>query len=133
MSLHDQLRELNACLEAVDWVGDQPLAEAWATCDRGDWMLWFAARTGIDRKVLVRAACACARQSLQYVPAGEDRPRITIETAEAWCEGRAMIEEVAAYAASSAADAAAARRNSLKTLADIVRQFITVEMLEVTP
>ena len=51
------------------------------------------------------------RSVLPYVPVGEDRPRLAIELAEAWCNGRATIVEVrtaayAAYAAYAAADAA---------------------------
>jgi hypothetical protein len=75
-------------------------------------MLWIAARLEIDRKLIVSAACLCARQSLVHVRPGEDRPRIAIETAERWVRGEATIKEVraarraAAYAA--AADAAAA-------------------------
>lgn len=48
----------------------------------------------VDRHLVVRAACACARTALQHVPDGEDRPRIAIETAEAWCRGEATSEQV---------------------------------------
>jgi hypothetical protein len=72
-------------------------------------LLWLAARVHLDRKRLVQAACACARQALQYIPAGEERPRLAIETAEAWARGEATIEELrkAAGAANAAANAAA--------------------------
>jgi hypothetical protein len=72
----------------------------------------------VPREVLVRYACLVARTVLDKVPAGEDRPRIAIETAEAWTRGEATIEEVraaadaawdtprGAYAAAYAADAA---------------------------
>ena len=68
---------------------------AWHLCERGSWLLQIAASIEVDHKLVVRAACDCARAALPYVPEGEDRPRITIETTEAWCEGRATIEEVA--------------------------------------
>ncbi len=57
----------------------------------------------------VLAACACARTSLRYVPVGETRPLVAIETAERWARGEATLEEVrvakraAAYAANAAA------------------------------
>ena len=72
-------------------------------------MLWIADRIGVDRKLVVRAECDCARTSLKFVPKGEKRPLIAIQTAERWCRGEATIEEVrsAAYAA-YAADAASA-------------------------
>jgi hypothetical protein len=84
------LKSLNACEEAVEWVKTQPnAATAWRECQRGDWMLWLLGRLSskpesADRRKLVLAACACARLSLQYVPKGDDRPRLAIETAERW-------------------------------------------------
>jgi hypothetical protein len=80
-------------------------------------MLWFAAKNA-DRKIVILAACACARTALKYVPEGEARPRIAIETAEAWARGEATLGQVsaaahaahaayAAYAADAAAYAAA--------------------------
>ena len=111
-------RSKSACDEAMHWLKDQTDAEqAWQTCERPDWMIWYAAPRGADRKTLVRIACDCARTALRFVPAGEDRPRLCIETTERWIVGEATIEEVrtarnaaadayAAYAA-AAADAAA--------------------------
>ena len=74
--------------------------------------MWIAGKVDIDRTVLVLAACACARTALKYVPDGEDRPRIAIETAEAWVRGEATIDQIlsAAYAARVAANAAYAAR-----------------------
>ena len=100
------LRKYGACDEAIAWAESQPnAATAWAACERGDWLLWLAARVNLDRKLLVQAACACARQALQYIRPGEDRPRLAIEAAEAWARGEATIEELrkAADAAASAA------------------------------
>jgi multidrug resistance efflux pump len=103
------LNEMGACSEAVKWAGRKTHKEAWETCKRGDWLLWIASKLDIDRKKLVPAACACARTALKYVPVGEDRPRIAIETAEAWTRGEATIEQVrtATLAANAAANAAA--------------------------
>ena len=113
------LQKNHACPPSLEWLKSRTLAEAWEQCERGDWLLWLAAKAGVDRKRLVMAACACARLALVHVPAGEQRPRIAIETAEAWCRGEATIEQVkearrnaadaaAAYAAADAAYAAAA-------------------------
>jgi hypothetical protein len=104
------LSKYDACAEAIEWAESQPdAATAWAACERGDWLLWLAAKAHLDRKRLVQAACACARQALDYIPDGEDRPRLAIETAEAWARGEATIEELrkAAGAANAAANAAA--------------------------
>ena len=115
MNLPDYLRSLGACPEAREWAEPYAtLAEAWTACERADWLLWYSGRRGVDRKILVRAACACARTALPHVPPGEDRPRLAIELAEAWCNGRATIVEVrsAAYAAAKAANAAAYAANA---------------------
>jgi len=68
-----------------------------------------------SRRLGVWCACACAREALKYVPKGEDRPRIAIETTEDWVRGKATKNQVkiasdasSAYAASYAAWAAAA-------------------------
>ena len=130
MNLPDYLRSLGACPEAREWAaGYSTLAEAWTACDRADWLLWYAGRHGdVDRRLLVRAACACARTVLPYVPVGEDRPHRAIELAEAWCNGRATIVEVrtaayaadadAAYAANAAAYAAYAAYAAADAAAD---------------
>ena len=103
------MRRFKACNEAVEWAGRKSAKGAWQKCERGDWMLWIAAKAGIDRKALVLAACACAEPALKHVRAGDDRPRLAIETARAWCRGEATIKEVrkAVLAADAAADAAA--------------------------
>jgi hypothetical protein len=87
-------------------------------------MLWIAALLagppGDDsRKSIVMAACACARTALEFVPAGELGPLRAIETAEAWCAGRASLNEVrrAAYAAAAAAPPAHAEAFSAASFA----------------
>jgi hypothetical protein len=117
-----KLIRLCACDSAVQWAMTQPsLATAWKQCERGDWMLWLAGRLSgppesASRKKLVLAACACARLSLPHVPAGEERPRIAIETAERWARGvkGVTLDQVrsvagAVYDASAYYDAADAR------------------------
>jgi len=111
-----KLTELNACPDAVIWATSQPDEQtAWDNCERGDWMLWLLGKLSKgprskSRKKLVLTACECARLALEHVPKSEDRPRIAIETAEAWARGEATLQEVrdAAYAAADAAAAYAA-------------------------
>jgi hypothetical protein len=77
--------------------------ELWNYCERGDWMLWVAVKLEVDKKHVVKAACECAKISLHLVPEGEERPRKAIETALAWTEGNASLEDVQrAYVASAA-------------------------------
>lgn len=110
------LRRMGACDDAVTWAETQTTYySAWRACHRGDWLLWIAAMLEVDRRLVVRAACACARTALVHVPDGELRPLHAIETAEAWCRGEATIEQVrsaanAAHAARAAAHAANAAR-----------------------
>jgi len=134
----DLIRDFLPCSDAAAYAAQHTdPAEAWESCERGDWLLWLAARAGVDRRDLVRASCAVARRALQHVPEGESRPRIAIETAEAWARREVTIAAVrdaaadATYAsaaasaayASAAADAAAdaayaARANSLRDAAN---------------
>jgi hypothetical protein len=58
-----KLQSLHACHEAREWAKGKSLREAWETCERADWMLWYAARV-CDRKTVVLAACACARRDM---------------------------------------------------------------------
>ena len=121
---------LNPCADAVAWYAQYPTLQiAWDACERGDWMLWYLRRCGVDRGRLVLAACACARLSLAYVRAGEDRPRLAIETAERWArreEGVTLVDvqraadaaASAAYAADAAASAAYAAAYAADAVAD---------------
>jgi len=106
-STKDILTELGACAEAVKWAGRKTPKKAWETCKRGDWLLWIADKLNVGRKLLVLAACACARTALKYVPAGEERPRLAIEAAERWADNPTEKNKVAAAAAWAAARAAA--------------------------
>ena len=119
--LSQKLFELAACAEAREWARDAKgtTAQMYANCRRGDWLLWLAAKAGVDRKVVTLAACAVARTALKHVPEGELRPLQAIEAAEAWARGEpgATLEKVqeaansasnAYYAAYAAAHATAA-------------------------
>jgi hypothetical protein len=113
--LQKRLVSMEACEEARTWVAERTLKQAWAECDNPSWMFWFAARMGVDRKLIVEAACQCAEAAVgAFTPEGEERPWKAIETARAWIHGEATIQQVseaadAAYASASdvyAADAA---------------------------
>jgi hypothetical protein len=118
-SFQEKLRGMEACHEAVAWVGDRTLEEAWLECERADWMLWLAAKMlgqsgWPSHQDLVLAACDCAETALKYVPEGEERPRLAIQAARAWAENPceetrsdAAAHASAAHAAAHASDAAA--------------------------
>jgi hypothetical protein len=115
--LNDLLSRLSACPEARDWAATQPdPATAWATCERGDWMLWLAARL-LPRERVVLAACDCAELAApHWTPEMELACVWALDAARRWARGEADLEEVqaaadaayAAYAAAYAANAAAA-------------------------
>jgi len=111
MSHKHILESLTACEEAIRWYNDKDSKEAWAICERGDWLLWIAANLKVDRKLIVLAACDCAEQSLYLIPKGEERPKKAIETARAWTRGEVSLAEVRA-AANAAADFYAADADS---------------------
>jgi hypothetical protein len=108
----DQLVTLRACSEAVVWARTQPdLAAAWASCERGDWLLWLAGRicqpNSAAHRQVVRAAVGCARLALPLFTAAypdDPRPRQALDAAEAWALGTGT--QAAASAAASAASAA---------------------------
>jgi len=87
------LKQLNACPDALDWYEDRASQTAWHECERGDWLLWVAAQINIDRTLLISAACDCAETGLKYVPVGDDRPRLAMETARRWVRGEVSSEE----------------------------------------
>lgn len=112
-ALQAHLVRLGACAEAVTWAGAyEMLPDAWAACERPDWMLWLLARVvsygSDDHRALVRTACACARLVLPYVPVGETRPLAAIEAAEEWADGHVEIAAVRAAVSSAYAAAYAA-------------------------
>jgi len=111
----DDLKELNPCDDAITWAERgkfKTLNQAWAKCERGDWMLWLWSKhpkqvtPEIHRK-MVLCACEIARKVLNHVSKGEDRPRLAIEAAEKWAENPTEENRAAARATAYAADAAA--------------------------
>jgi len=98
-----KLIEIKASSAVIEWVGDRDLTTAWAECERGDWMLWFAAKAKVDLKKLTLAKVKCARL-VQHLM--EDQRSINaLDVAEKFANGEATKEELdaAAYAAYAAA------------------------------
>ncbi len=53
------LTRLGACSDSLTWLREQRCAtasEAWAACDRIDWMMWLAGRCDLRRQSV---DCAC--------------------------------------------------------------------------
>ena len=93
-SFKNKLIKMNACQDAVDWVGNRGLKRAWHESTRADRMLWLCDKLGIDKKLVVLAGCDCAETALQFVPEGEDAPANTLQVTRNWCAGKATLQEV---------------------------------------
>lgn len=116
----NELIALRACGEATRWVTENGYARttAWALCGRPDWMLWYLRTTKqLPKRLAVQLACAFARRTLHLIPAGEDRPRLAIEAAEAW-----LINPCEETRGAAAAGAAAASER--KAQCDIIRACV---------
>lgn len=105
--LRQLLHHLGACDEARLWVDRTPgtVRNVWNICEDPAFLFWFLGEIGIGCNSIALISCQCARLALQYVPDGEDRPRICIETTEAYLRGEATTEQV--YEANRIACAAA--------------------------
>ena len=138
MNWTDQLAPFSPCEDAITWANQYPTAQAaWDSCERGDWMFWFAAKIGLTperHRQLVLAVCQIVRRQLHNVPADEHRPLAAIEAAETWAEVGTEAETTeavkAAWGARAAAEEAEAARTAwaraeYKVQADIVRSFLT--------
>jgi hypothetical protein len=111
-TLKQNLIKLKACSDAIEWVGDMSLKEAWNKCERGDWMLWLAfimkdklGWSDIKQITLAKVKCARLVQHLMK----DERSLKALDIAEKWAKNEATDKELkAAAAAAAAADVAAA-------------------------
>jgi hypothetical protein len=93
MTFADQLRKLHACDEAVEWVAERTLEQAWAECERGDWMIWllnaieYDDRHGIIRYE-ARAADAAAYAAARAAQAKIVRKHVSATQVAAMLETR---------------------------------------------
>ena len=110
------LERLGACAEAREWVGDRTLEQAWAECERPDWMLWIHARSksadghayaALAKKWEAAAAARAAEADAAWARAARARAARAAEADAAWAD--AAWADAAWAAAARAAEAAAAR------------------------
>jgi hypothetical protein len=92
MTLLEELTRMEACEEAVEWVADKTLDKAWAECERGDWMLWLAQKSGVDKRTLTLAKARCAKLVLHLMK--DERSVNAVEVAERYGLGEATDEEL---------------------------------------
>ena len=109
--LNNRLEKLNACEEAIKWVGDKSLKEAWKKCKRGDWMLWYYFEKVGFTKQLVKAKADCA--SLVKHLMKDQRSLDALQACYDYVDGKISKEELrqatdAAYDAAAASSASSA-------------------------
>jgi len=119
VAFKDKLKLMSADEGFIEWVGGRTLKEAWAECQRGDWMLWLAARSpDVDLKTLTMAKVRCARLATAAYSAA----------CAASTDARPSYE-AATYAALAVNPR---RRKNLDTLgqcADVCRESIPFELI----
>jgi hypothetical protein len=115
MSLRKKLLKINACGEGMEWLADQTAEDAWATCQRGDWMLWAGSRCGVDLQTITITKVKCARLVQHLMQ--DQRSLDALDVAEQFALGNATREQLAA-AAADAANAAADAANAANAAAD---------------
>jgi len=107
------------------------MSEVWNNCRRVDWLFWILEKhKPLEKTQAVTLAIAFAEMSLKYVPEGENRPRLAIDTAKAWLENpneenRAADAAADAAAAAYSADAAGAAGAARAIQCDVMRWIIT--------
>lgn len=136
--MKELLIKLNACHDAREWAADKTIEEIWATCYRGDWMLWLASKLNIDKRVLTLAKGHCANTVRHLMK--DERSIAAVDMAIKYGEGNATDSELAAYAADAAdaddaaayaayAAADAALKKSQQSTAEICRKYIPLELI----
>jgi len=99
------LKELNPCESGYKFAkSKKSLIEAWNTCERGDWMLWFASKLECPLRLLILAKGKSAETVIHLMQ--DDRSRQAVEVAIDFGNGVASHKKLDA-AADAAKDAAA--------------------------
>lgn len=128
----ENMKRLWPCNSGLRWFETQPDFEtAWETCERGDWMLWYAKKIGVDLRPLTLAKGRCAELVKHLMD--DERSRKAVEVAIAFGQGNATREELddAASAAHAAAHATyAAHYSTLAQCANICREVLTKEIIK---
>ena len=100
------LKQLEPCENGYKFAQSKnSLIDAWNTCERGDWMLWFAQKLNCPLQLLTLAKGRCAETVMHLMR--DERSRKAIKVAIDFGNGNASREEL--YAAAAAAYNAAAK------------------------
>jgi len=104
MKAKELLIKMNACPKAIQWVGDKSVQEAWESCTRGDWMLWFAVKLQADKKKLFLVKSLACYEIIHLMK--DQRSRDAVLAASLYGKGRIPKKELekAAIDADAAVD-----------------------------
>jgi hypothetical protein len=94
------------CEEAAEWAQGKTIPEIWATCDRGDWLLWWCQERKLELRKLTAAKAACAEFARPYMK--DKRSIAALDMAHAYGRGECSAEDLAASASAAYAYAASA-------------------------
>lgn len=136
MTFRQKLIAIGACDDAVAWVGDRTLEQAWAECGVPGWMMWLCRKTGLrDHHGLSIAAADIAESVWHLVQADAQLACAwAIDTARRHGRGECDGDEwrAATYAAALAADAAdAASQAQDRASCDAIRRYVSVDDVRV--
>jgi hypothetical protein len=118
MKFKTMLIKMRACNDAIDWVGNKSIKQAWEECERADWMLWYLSKT-IDRKRVVYLAALCAETVVDIYEKkypNDSRVRDCIQACKDWSNNKISLDELEKYR-NAAARAAAARADAFAAFA----------------
>ena len=104
--MKELLIKLKACEAAREWAGDKSWPEIFATCYRGDWLLWLFYHTAGDKRLLTLAKGHCVNTVRHLMK--DERSVNAVDVAIRYGNGEATNEELRAAAAAAYAAAAAA-------------------------
>ena len=124
---NNELKGLKADQEFIDWVGEKTFKDAWRTCERGDWMLWYWATKYPDDRMIFEAKARCAELDKRLMK--DERSLAAVQAAHDYAAGKIDKSALRMYAdaavsafAAAAFAAAAAHKTTLKQCADICRE-----------
>ena len=128
--LSKRIRHLNPCRDALVWLKDFASPQkAWDACPRGDWMLWLIGKRitsepwSEDRKPLLACALDCA-ETVKHLWPKKSAAKISkaVLVLRKWIDEESTTEEAIKAKYDLYAANAAARIESQKKTADIVRR-----------
>lgn len=102
MPLGMLLERVEAPQALRDWLAKPRRVDPWASCSRGDWLIWLAACSGHPLATVLQASCDCVERAVDAMPQGTATLRRALEVSREASSAEAC--------AAAAVDCEAARR-----------------------